>query len=179
MKQSELSPLLLSFYLFPDMLCNPTDLILPTSFGSKRHHLRWWWLVAQPSSMVSMLRFSSAVRQMPGDVCTTSAIISLSPLLPGRCRCDWCNTRGRCWWHCHTSLEVFLAIAHGSMDNNNSKLNLQFASSGILVAVCMLLSTVWHSSQNFIWTIFFCSAASFESLNHLLLWQDLFLYFYL
>ena len=47
--------------------------ILPTSFGGKGPHLRRW-LVAQPLHQTSLswgfLGFSSAVRQMPGDLCT-------------------------------------------------------------------------------------------------------------
>ena len=57
--------------------------ILPTSFGGKGPHLRRW-LVAQPlhqtSSSWGFLGFSSAVRQMPGDLCTAPRIISLSLL---------------------------------------------------------------------------------------------------
>ena len=48
---------------------------------------------------------------MPGDLCTATGIISLSPLLLAD-RHDWCDTWGntrnldRSWWLCHTSLKL-------------------------------------------------------------------------
>ena len=59
--------------------------------------------------------FSSAVRQMPGALCTVIGIISLSPF-PLADRRDWRDTRfkwhlarnpDRSCWHRHTSVKLF------------------------------------------------------------------------
>ena len=56
------------------------------------------------------LGFSSAVRQMPGDLCTAPRIISLSPLsLATDTRGKWPLARNpyRSFWHRHTSWKFF------------------------------------------------------------------------
>ena len=70
------------------------------------------------------LGFISAVRQMPGDLCTTPRIISLSPLSLATDVTDatlgvsgiWLGTRTGAGGTA-TLTESFLAAAHGSMDN--------------------------------------------------------------
>ena len=52
------------------------------------------------------LGFSSALRQMPGDLCTAPRIISVSLIISDRR--DWrkwplARNPDRSWWHCHTS----------------------------------------------------------------------------
>ena len=93
-------------FSLPDVLCDPTDLI-----WKKRTPFEEMTGRTAPSSdgFLGFLGFSSAVRQMPGDLCTASGIISLSPLL---LTTDVTDTRGkwslarnpdRSWWHRHTS----------------------------------------------------------------------------
>ena len=62
--------------------------------------------------------------QLPGDLCTALDIISYHPTISSL------DTRGRWplakspdmrWWHCHTSLKLFLATALGSMDMRKDK----------------------------------------------------------
>ena len=80
--------------------------------------------------------FSSALRQMPGDMCTVHHFIIT--LIVGN-RCDWRETRDkwslasnpdRSWWHRHTSIDVLGRNPYGSMDNGgggmikNNKLRL-------------------------------------------------------
>ena len=66
-----------SFYL-PDVLCDPTDLIWRK--GAPFEAMTLHSLFTRQSPSWSFLGFSSAVRQMPGDMCTAPGIISLSPL---------------------------------------------------------------------------------------------------
>ena len=55
------------------------------------HSLHWW------SPSWSFPGFSSAVRQMPGDLCIAPGITSLLPLSL-TIRCDWRDTRGSRFW---------------------------------------------------------------------------------
>ena len=61
------------------------------------------------------LGFSSAVRQIPGDLCTAPRVISLSPLSLATDVTDatlgasglLARNPDRGWWHRHTSLKLF------------------------------------------------------------------------
>ena len=72
-----------SFSYFLPSLFLSCCAILQISFGGKGPHLRKW-PVAQPlhqrSPSWGFLGFSSAIRQMPGDLCTAPRIILLSTL---------------------------------------------------------------------------------------------------
>jgi len=103
------------------MLCDPTDLIWRkvTPFEAMTGR-------TAPSSdgLQGFLGFSSAVRQMPGDLCTARRFISLSPLSLATDVTDATLGASGLWLGTRTGpggtatlTEIFLAAAHGSMDN--------------------------------------------------------------
>ena len=77
------------------------------------------------------IRFSSAVRQMPGDLCSTPRIISLSPLSLATDVTDatfgpsylWLGTRTGAGGTRHTTWKFFFVSVHGSMDDRTSEEN--------------------------------------------------------
>ena len=132
----------------------------------KGPHLRWR-LVAQPSSTVSLLRLFSAIRWMPGDLCTVPGIISLSPLSLADKR-NWCDTRGkwplarnpdRSWWHSHTSLKLFWPYPMAPL-TTEGKLDLEWReNNGNLSEATIfydeisqrkeMIKNVWHGIQKY------------------------------
>ena len=98
--------------------------ILQTSFGGNGPIWGddWSHSFHRRSPNWSFPGLSSAV---PGDLCTVSGIISLSPISLSD-RLEWRDTQGkwplarnpdRSWWHRRTCIKLFLAAAHVSIDN--------------------------------------------------------------
>ena len=86
--------------------------VLPTLFGGIGSHLKQW-LFAQLFPSWGFPGFPSAVRQMPGDLCTASGIISLLPLSYATDVTDVtlgasARNPNRSCWHRHISVNLIL-----------------------------------------------------------------------
>ena len=112
---------------FPHVLLSPflaCCAILPTSIGGKGPHWRHSPFIRRSPSW-GFLEFSSAVRQISGDLCTASRIISLSPLSLATDGTDatlgasgfWLGTRTGASGTTTLTESFFLTAAHDSMVN--------------------------------------------------------------
>ena len=116
---------LIPSFTLPDLLCDPTDLIWRqrTPFEA----ITGRTVPSQPLAEV-FLGFSSAVWQMPGNLCTAPRIISLSPLSLATDVTDatlgasglWLGTRTGAGGTATQVWNFFGRSPHGSMDNRRS-----------------------------------------------------------
>jgi hypothetical protein len=117
-------------FIFPSfsllvMLYDPTDLIWRQGIPFEV------WLVVQPSSTVSKLRYSGVFlsSKVTATISVHSHLISISTLsLTERrdTRDKWPLLRNpeRSCWNRHTSVKIVLSTAHGFIESRNKNINL-------------------------------------------------------